>query len=173
MRWNRRHKFDRWYRLTVQKYEICISRSSTVTVVSGKKIWSTFLIEYRVWNSKIRSRLPQEEKPRKILRQVARVPPSSGGNARRQIGTSERERRRCGSLQNRGKGERRVRHDGGGTEKLKHREENIRDSRGTAWWLNFAKTVKWPAMNHAPPPAAFLLCFWRPNILRRGSVMPA
>lgn len=32
---------------------------------------------------------------------------------------------------------------------LKHREENIRDSRRTAWWLNFAKTVKWPAMNHA------------------------
>lgn len=25
-----------------------------------------------------------------------------------------------------------VEHDGGGTEKLKHREENIRDSRGTA-----------------------------------------
>lgn len=51
---------------------------------------------------------------------------------------------------------------------LKHRKENIRDSRRTAWWLNFAKTVKWPAMNHAPLLVAFLLCFWRPNILRTG-----
>ena len=32
-------------------------------------------------------------------------------------------------------------------EGVKHREENIRDSRRTAWWLNFAKTVKWLSMN--------------------------
>lgn len=72
------------------------------------------------------------EVAREILREAARGPPSLGGNARRQIDRSERKRERERSLQNHGKGEGRVGHDGGGTEELKHREENIRDSRGTA-----------------------------------------
>lgn len=90
------------------------------------------------------------------------------------VGNVRGKRERCARVCGRGYETRGGEREGrGGTEKLKHQEENIRDSRGTAWWLNFAKTVKWPAMNHAPPPAAFLLCFWRPNILRRGSIMPA
>lgn len=65
---------------------------------------------------------------------------------------------------------------GGGWRRGENREENIRDSRRTAWWLNFAKTVKWLAMNlleskEHPCQFAFLLCFWKPNILQ-GFVMP-